>query len=148
MARRSKPKAYVLDTWAIMAYMGDEPAGPTVEALILDAHESVVPLLMSVANVAEVWYTFAREMTAAEADQALIELRQLGIEFLDVTLAQALQAAKFKAKHKMSLADCFAAALAVEHKAELVTGDAEFKEVDSSVRIVWLPSQRPANPDD
>ena len=112
MARRAKAKAYVLDTWALMAYFEDEPAGAAVEALIAGAHESGVPLLMSVANVAEVWYTFARKATAAEADQALTELRELGIEFWDVTLELALRAGKFKAKHRMSLADCFAAALA------------------------------------
>jgi hypothetical protein len=37
--------------------------------------------MMSVANVAEVWYTFAREANVEEADQALAGLKQLGITF-------------------------------------------------------------------
>ncbi len=138
MTRRSKPKAYVLDTWAIMAYLEDEPAGESVEKIVIEAQETEAPLLMSVVNVAEVWYTFARKTTADEANQALAELRQLGIEFWDVTLELALQAAQFKARQKMSLADCFAAALAVQHKADLVTGDREFVAITGEIKIVWL----------
>ena len=38
----------------------------------------------------------------------------------------------------MSFADCFAAALAQRSKAELVTGDSEFKQVEDDIRIDWL----------
>jgi predicted nucleic acid-binding protein len=49
------------------------------------------------------------------------------------------QAALFKATKKMSYADCFAAALAKIENAELVTGDSEFKVVESELKkIRWL----------
>jgi predicted nucleic acid-binding protein len=38
----------------------------------------------------------------------------------------------------MSLADCLAAALAKQHKAELLTGDAEFRQVESAIKVHWL----------
>jgi len=38
----------------------------------------------------------------------------------------------------MSYADCFAAALAKLHKAELVTGDKDFKQVESEIKILWI----------
>jgi predicted nucleic acid-binding protein len=39
----------------------------------------------------------------------------------------------------MSLADAFAAALANQQKAELVTGDKEFKPLESVLKkIIWL----------
>jgi predicted nucleic acid-binding protein len=38
----------------------------------------------------------------------------------------------------MSLADCFAAAVAKEKKAELYTGDPELKSVESEIKIIWL----------
>ena len=44
----------------------------------------------------------------------------------------------YKSKHKMSFADCFAAALAKQKRAELLTGDPEFKQVDKEVSITWL----------
>ena len=36
------------------------------------------------------------------------------------------------------LADAFAAALAKEKKAELVTGDPEFKPLEKEIKINWL----------
>lgn len=136
MAR--KPKAYVLDSWAVLAYMEDESSGQKVADLIGDAHEHGIPMLMSVVNAGEVWYIMAREVSEAEADKALHELRQLGIEFQDVDMELARLAGGFKAKHRMSYADCFAAALAKEHKAELVTGDKEFKQVEAEIKIQWV----------
>ena len=47
-------------------------------------------------------------------------------------------AAVFKARFKISLADAFAAALAKEKKAELVTGDPEFKALEKEIKITWL----------
>jgi predicted nucleic acid-binding protein len=40
--------------------------------------------------------------------------------------------------HKMSYADCFAAALAMKKKCELATGDKEFKQVEKDVKIKWM----------
>ena len=136
MAR--KPKALVLDSWSILAYLEDEPAGLQVADLIADAHESDTPLMLTAVNAGEIWYLTARETSEAEADRTLVELEQLGIQFFDANLKLAHEAAKFKVKGKLSFADCFAAALAKENKADLVTGDLEFKQVESEVKIHWL----------
>jgi predicted nucleic acid-binding protein len=45
---------------------------------------------------------------------------------------------QLKAVKKMSLADCFAAALAKAEKAEIYTGDPEFKTVEREIKIVRL----------
>jgi len=136
MAR--KPKALALDSWSVLAYLEDEPAGQQVADLIADAHESDTPLMMTVVNAGEVWYLIARETSEAEADRSLVELAQLGIQFFDADWKLTHEAARFKVKGKMPFADCFAAALAKENKADLVTGDLEFKQVESEVKIHWL----------
>lgn len=136
MAR--KPKTIVLDSWAIMSYLQDEPSAEKVADMIADAHEEDVPLLMSVVNAGEVWYIIARRTSEADADRSLRQLKQLGIEMIDADWDIAHQAGKFKAKNKMSFADCFAAALAKQHKALLLTGDPEFKQVEAEVTINWL----------
>ena len=133
-----KLKAYVLDSWAIISYFQDEPAAERVEQIISDAHEGNIPLLMSVINASEIWYIKARRSSASAADSAIHELRQLGVRFADVDWALAVEAGRFKAKHRMSFADCFAAALAKEKKAMLVTGDAEFRQVEREITIEWL----------
>ncbi|MBA3505068.1 MAG: PIN domain-containing protein [Betaproteobacteria bacterium] len=53
-------------------------------------------------------------------------------------LAPYAMAGTFKARHRMSYADCFAAALAKHRKSDLVTGDKEFKQVEGEVSIRWL----------
>lgn len=136
MARR--PKAYVFDSWAVLSYFQNEPAAEMVENIIADAHEFDVPIFMSVVNAAEVWYVKARRSSPSEADTAIRELKQLGIHFVDADWELAQEAGRFKARNQMSFADCFAAALAKNRKASLVTGDREFKQVETEINISWL----------
>lgn len=121
-----------------MAYLEDEPAGEKVGDAIADAHEQDVPLLMSVVNVGEVWYIIARESSSGDAESSITQLRHLGIEFIQADWQLAREAAKYKSKHRMSYADCFAAALTSQKDAVLLTGDPEFKQVEREVTIRWL----------
>lgn len=133
-----KPKIIVLDSWAIMSYLQGEPSAENVADIIADAHEDNTPLLMSVVNAGEVWYIISRRTSEGDADRSIRQLRQLGIEMVDADWELAHDAGRFKAKHKMSFADCFAAALAKQRKAHLVTGDQEFKQVETDIIIDWL----------
>lgn len=133
-----KPKAIVFDSWAIIAYLEGEPAAERVADHIADAHDDDIPLFMSVVNAGEVWYIIAREASVSDADRSILQLRQLGIEFVDANWPLAHEAGGFKSKYKMSFADCFAAALAKQKKAVFLTGDREFKQVESQVTIDWL----------
>lgn len=133
-----KAKAYVLDTWAVIAYLEDEPSGAQVEELIATAHEEQIPIYMSVVNVGEVWYTLAREVSEEEADAGVKMLSDLRIQFENVDWELTQEAARFKSQNKMSYADAFAAALAKVKKADLVTGDNEFKPLDDQIKISWI----------
>lgn len=136
MAR--KAKSFVIDSWAALAYLEDEASGQKVAELIADAHEGGIPLRMSVVNAAEVWYIIAREISEPEADRAVGVLSQLGIEFVEANWQLARAAGGFKARFKMSFADCFAASLAKDRKSDLVTGDKEFKQVDHEISVHWV----------
>ena len=133
-----KPKAIVLDSWAVIAYLEDEASGEKVADIIVAAHEKDIPLLITVVNAGEVWYIVAREASASDADASIKQLRDLGIEFIEADWELAKGAAYFKSRNKMSFADCFAAALAKHKKAHLITGDPEFKQIESEVSIEWL----------
>jgi predicted nucleic acid-binding protein len=128
----------VLDTWAILAFWQDEPAGEQVEDLLAASHKNGEALWMSVVNAGEVWYILARETSIGDADQGILELQRLGIRFVDAGWNQAKAAAEIKAAHPISYADAFAAALAKEKGALLVTGDGEFKQVEQEIQIHWL----------
>ena len=133
-----KPHALVLDSWAALAYLQGEPAAEKMGELIADAIERRIPLYMSVINAGEVWYILAREISAATADSAISDIRGWGVEFVDADWPLAQSAATFKSRHKLSYADAFAAALAKQNRAHLVTGDREFRSLGSEVNTVWL----------
>jgi ribonuclease VapC len=136
MARN--PKAFVFDSWAVLAYFGDEASAREVADLISQAHDNRIPMYMSTVNAGEVWYIIAREISENDADQVVAELLQLGVEMIDAAWPLTRIAAKLKAHNRMSYADCYAAALAKERKCELVTGDREFRQVEREVSIHWL----------
>lgn len=130
----------VLDSWAVLAFYKGETAGEDVERLIESASTSGKPLLLSAVNWAEIYYSMERAGGRQAADEAVADLATLPIDVVGVgdDLKLARLAAQFKASHKMSLADAFAAALAKEKKAELVTGDPEFKALEKEIKIHWL----------
>ena len=131
-------KPRVLDSWAMLAFFQNEPSADQVEKIITEAHANGADLLMSVVNVGELWYSVARTHSAKHADTIIAELRTLKIAFIDADWEVTQLAAQFKAKGRMAYADCFAAAVAKKFKAELVTGDPEFKQVDGEVKILWI----------
>lgn len=131
-------KTLILDSWSVIAYLEDEPSGQQIADLIAGAHDEGIPIYMSVVNAGEVWYIITREISEAEANSSIKELRELRIQFVDVDWELTQEAARYKSKNKMSYADCYAAALAKLKKADLVTGDTEFKAIEDQVKILWL----------
>ena len=128
----------VFDSWAILAYVQAEPAGARVRSLLIEVTEARRSLWMTNINLGEVWYMLARRNSGAYASQQLAELGQIGIERVDIDWPTVLQAADYKSRHKISYADAFAAALAKQRHAELVTGDREFQALESEIKIHWL----------
>lgn len=135
---RKKSKGLVLDSWAALAYLDEEPSSQSVADLISDALEAGASIRMSVVNAAELWTVLAREVSDAEADRAVAALAQLGVEFVEADWGLTRIASGLAAKHKISLAHGFAAALAKDRKSDLVTGDKQFRPVDGEVSLHWL----------
>ncbi len=131
-------RSIVLDSWPIMAYLQGEPQVERIIDIIADAHDRGDSLLMSVVNAGEVWYTIARRGGHEAADSAISQIRSIGIKFIDVDWPTTQIAARYKAFGGISYADCFAASLAKQHNADLLTGDEEFKQLENEVSIVWL----------
>ena len=121
-----------------MAFLQDEPAAARVEDVMAEAHAARVPLLITAPNAGEVWYSMARARSDRHADRAVGMIRRLRFEIVGVDWELAHVAARFKARHGIAYADCFAAALARLRNAELVTGDPEFRQLAHQVKILWL----------
>ena len=130
--------AKVLDSRALLCYLEREPGFEKMIELFEKAVETSKPLLMCIVNWGEVYYHVARR----HGEQKAREIEQL-IETLPITLIDAdknltREAARTKTTKRMAYADCFAVALARLKKAELYTGDSEFKLVEKDIKVVWL----------
>lgn len=134
------PRRVVLDPFAVLAYLQDEPGGREVQALLRAAADGAASLHMTTVNVGEVAYRVERAYGAARLRDILVWLRSAPIELHAVDEELALGAAEIKARHAMTFADCIAAALARRLDAELATGDPELSPLDGHPRLLWLPS--------
>lgn len=140
MPPKSAP-LYVLDSFAMLAYFEAEAGGAAVRVLLEAARDRQAALSMSMINVGELYYILHRERGVDQAESALGDLRALPITLCAATDERIVAAARLKAQHPISYADAFAATLAQELNALLVTGDPEFGAVESQVGVMWLPQR-------
>ena len=129
---------FVLDAHALTAYFEKEPGYEKVQELLTEAASNGRSLLLSAVNWGEVFYVTYREHGKGAADQIARIIDEFPVEVVSVDVPLAHQAAIYKATHKMSYADCLAAALAKIRKSTLVTGDKDFKQVEGEIKVVWL----------
>lgn len=130
--------APVLDSYALLAFLRGEAGEDQVATLLEKASDRDVPLHMTEVSYAEIKYVVIRKDGVERWKEIARVLPTLPIEFHPANRDLADLAAEFKAHHKISLADAFAAALAKVKKTELVTGDPEFKALEKEIKISWL----------
>lgn len=129
---------YVLDSFALIAFLEDEPGAERVQQILAAGEKGRATLAMSLVNWGEVLYAFQRSKGPAARDAAVGVVDQLPIELVPPDRGQVRAAADLKARHPVAYADCFAAALARARDAVVVTGDPEFKLLEKELRVVWL----------
>ena len=127
----------VFDSWAIIAFFNNEAPAEKVKLLLAESARRKNGWITNV-NLGEVWYMLIRKRSKDLANHAIREVTEIGLLRVDVDWPMVLLAAEFKSRHKISYADAFAAALAKQRNAELVTGDPEFRTLDSEISIHWL----------
>ena len=108
-----------LDAWAVIAWLEGDPACDAIDGALAGGRAC-----MSWVNAGEVHYVVARRTSADAADRVVAQLRST-VDLVDATGPRALAAAGIKAAHRMSYADCFAVATALEYRVPLVTDDPE-----------------------
>lgn len=131
-------EAYVLDSFAILALLGKEAGSQAISDLLRQAQEGQVRTLMTWVNVGEVANIVERRWGKGRLYQVLGTLEATKVEMVGVERVLALTAAHLKAEHPLAYADAFAAALAMNKGATLVTGDPEFMALEQSLPIQWI----------
>ena len=130
---------FVFDSFAILTLLGREPGSQEVAELLRQAQEEKIRILMTWVNVGEVAYIVERRWGAERLYAALAMMEATALEIVSVERELALMAAHIKADHAIAYADAYAAALAQDSAATLVTGDPEFKLLEEALDIHWLP---------
>jgi predicted nucleic acid-binding protein len=133
-------RRYVLDANALIGFFESrETASGKVRHLLGEAFRLEHPLLMSAVNWGEVFYMEWRYHGEAKAREAESNLHRLPVAVIAVDLDRATRAAALKQKHNLGYADAFAAELALERGAWLVTADPEFSKMGKTLSLYPLP---------
>lgn len=123
----------VLDAWAVVALVKQEPAGPRVRELVRSGVGAVCSI-----NLGEALYTTVRKGGSLDEATEVIERlrRRLHVEPPDWPLVR--RAAEVKATRRLSYADAFCLATSERLDAPLWTGDPELIACADLVEIVDL----------
>jgi predicted nucleic acid-binding protein len=131
-------KATVLDSYAVITYLQKQPGYEDVAMIFEECVSKDREVFLCIVNWGEVIYHGLRTGGEERAELADDIMRALPINLVEANKELTLQAARLKAFNKMSYADCYAAALAMKKKCELMTGDKEFKQVEKDIKIRWI----------
>jgi predicted nucleic acid-binding protein len=137
-------KEYVLDANAVLRYfgVGEGQGGEKVRGLFEQSERNQARLSMSVINLGEVLYILLKHLGEQRALQ-YVQALQHAVTMIDANANRALQAATLKHQYKLGYADSFAAALALESRATLVSADPSFEKVGKSLKWIKLPKFDP-----
>jgi len=130
----------VLDANALIGFFEDrDVTAGKIERLVNEALRQGSPLLMSAVNWGEVFYTAWRRHGESAAREVEGRLLELPIAVVEVDRQRASRAGALKQRHNLGYADAFAAELAIERGAWLVTVDPEFSKVGKVISLYSLP---------
>lgn len=137
----AKGTNYVLDSFALIGYLENEPFAQEIEDLLHRAKKGFPRLYLHALHLGEVYYITLREQGKDVADLAYTRIKRFPIKFVETINEELLlAAATLKANYPISYADSFAAALAKVNNASLLTGDPEFRNLEEggTLEITWL----------
>ncbi len=83
---------YVLDSFALLAHLGDEAGAARVRAVLRAARLDRAEVFLSAVNLGELVYITERERGLVEAQMALNAVEQLPVQILEATRERVLAA--------------------------------------------------------
>ena len=133
-------KEYVFDANAVIRYfaVGGGQGGDKVRGLFEQAERNQARLSMSVINMGEVFYILLKHIGEQRALQ-YVQVLQHAVTMIDADANRTIEAATLKHPYKLGYAGSFAAALALESKATLVSADPSFEKIGKALKWMRLP---------
>ncbi|MGA2959228.1 MAG: type II toxin-antitoxin system VapC family toxin [Thermodesulfobacteriota bacterium] len=131
-------KRILLDAHAILRWTQKERGYQKVKSLLVACREQSALGYMNQINLGEVYYKTIRAIGLEEAQKFLENFLRLPLSIILPDSELIWKASEIKAEYAISYADCFAAATALRYEATILTGDREFKKIESLVSVDWL----------
>ena len=131
-------KRILFDAHAILRWTQKERGYQKVKSLLIACREESALGYMNQINLGEVYYKTIRAIGLEEAQKFLENFLRLPLSIILPDSELIWKASEIKAEYAISYADCFAAATAIRDKATVLTGDPEFKKIESLVSVEWL----------
>ena len=131
-------KRILFDAHAILKWTQKEQGYQKVRSLLIACREQSTLGYMNQINVGEVYYKTIRAVGLEEAKKFLENFFRLPLSIINPDSELIWKASEIKAEYSISYADCFAAATALRYEASILTGDPEFKKIESFVAVEWL----------
>jgi predicted nucleic acid-binding protein len=137
--------SYCLDACALITFFKQEPGVETVRDLLRRAAVGEVTIYISTVNLSEVIYNFWPEKSPEQMATLWQHIHAMPITIIrEITDLIINEAARLKARNKMSHADALGLATAVDLGATFVTSDHdELKPVEQNgpISFLWLPAR-------
>jgi predicted nucleic acid-binding protein len=134
-------KSFVLDTSAMLAFWNDERGADQVERMLKTAG-SGSKIYISFMTLMEGKYQLWRRVGKDTAGEFETMIRNLPLSRVDVTDSILNYAAEIKATTRLSVADSWIVATAMETGSALVHKDPEFEQVKDQLELVPLPYKK------
>ncbi|HET6929602.1 MAG TPA: type II toxin-antitoxin system VapC family toxin [Candidatus Acidoferrum sp.] len=136
-----------MDANALLTLVADRPGAKRVDRMVQKAARTGTPLQMSAVNWGEVIYSMRKARGEAEANALARSVERLPLNIVPVDRDSAARAGELKAVYGLGYADCFAASLALDLRATLVTADPDFQRVGNKLKVEFLPRhEAPSRP--
>ncbi len=132
-------KSYVLDTSAIFTFTKAEEGTDIIENILNMAKKGKCSAYLSFISFMELYYITWQEKSEDSAKELVILVKSLPVQRVESNERITLSASRIKASHKLSVADAFIAATAIDRNAVLVHKDPELKVISKYIETLELP---------
>lgn len=128
----------VIDTYSFLTYLEKDKGSDVICSAFEEAFVSKKKILITVIHWGEIYYFCAQKYGKSRAARIMKKISMLPIKLIKVDQPLAQESAQLRVKYHLSPSVCLAAALTKIYKAQLFTGDVEFKILEKLIRIQWI----------
>ena len=128
----------IYDSFALLKLFQKERHYEKIARLLEEDRNGGETPLLQIINFGEIIYRTKKDFGDEAKIRVIRNVIRLGFRIIPASDSLVYAAAELKGSYAISYADAFLLATALRERAVIVTGDPEFKKVESLCRIEWV----------